>query len=46
VHSTLHYVFQAITLFNANRIKEALLRVDRLSANSSADPLACGIVVV
>jgi hypothetical protein len=46
VYSALHYVFQAIALFNANRIKEALLRVDRLSADSSADPLACGIVVV
>jgi hypothetical protein len=39
-------VFQAIALFNANRIKEALLRVDRLSADSSSDPIACGIVVV
>ncbi|KAG1735655.1 hypothetical protein EDD22DRAFT_924654 [Suillus occidentalis] len=39
------YLIKAIALFNANRIKEALLRVDRLSADSSADPLACGIVV-
>jgi hypothetical protein len=42
----LHFVFQAIALFNANRHKEAILRVDQLAADPSVDPLACGVVVV
>ncbi|KAG1810864.1 WD40-repeat-containing domain protein [Suillus subaureus] len=39
------YLIKAIALFNANRHKEALLRVEQLSAYPSADPLACGVVV-
>jgi hypothetical protein len=42
----LHYLFQAIALFNANRQTEAMLRVDQLAADPSVDPLACGVVVV
>ncbi|KAG2038866.1 WD40-repeat-containing domain protein [Suillus americanus] len=35
----------AIALFNANRHKEALLRVEQLSADPSADPPSCSVVV-
>jgi hypothetical protein len=42
----LHYWFQAIALFNANKYKEAILRVDQLAADPSVDPLACDVVVV
>ncbi|KAG1804852.1 uncharacterized protein HD556DRAFT_485881 [Suillus plorans] len=39
------YLIKAIALFNANRHEEAMLRVDQLAADPSADPIACGIVV-
>jgi hypothetical protein len=39
-------VFQAIALFNANRHKESLLRVEQLFADPSTDSLTCGVVVV
>ncbi|KAG2140211.1 uncharacterized protein EDB93DRAFT_682353 [Suillus bovinus] len=39
------YLIKAIALFNASRHKEAMIRVDQLSADPSADPLACGVVV-
>jgi tetratricopeptide (TPR) repeat protein len=39
------YLIKAIALFNSNRHKEALLRVEQLSVYPSADPLACGVVM-
>ncbi|KAG1721179.1 WD40-repeat-containing domain protein, partial [Suillus occidentalis] len=39
------YFIKAIALFNANRHKEAVLRVEELASDPSADPLACGVVV-
>jgi tetratricopeptide (TPR) repeat protein len=39
------YFIKAIALFNANRHKEAVLRVEQLASDPSADPLACGVVV-
>ncbi|KAG2336595.1 hypothetical protein BDR05DRAFT_1005727 [Suillus weaverae] len=41
---TLRYVFQAIVLFNANKHKESMLRVQQLAADPSADPITCGVV--
>ncbi|KAG2127419.1 hypothetical protein BD769DRAFT_1775949 [Suillus cothurnatus] len=35
----------AIALFNANRHKESMLRIDQLAADPSVDPLACSIVI-
>lgn len=45
-YSVLHYVLQAIVLFNTNRNKRAMLRVDQLSAGPSADPLVRGVMLV
>ncbi|KAG2746843.1 hypothetical protein P692DRAFT_201791673, partial [Suillus brevipes Sb2] len=39
------YFIKAIALFNANRHKEAVLRVEQLASDPAADPLACGVVV-
>lgn len=40
-------VFQAIALFNANRVGEAIMRVEELSARrDGVDPLLCGVVMV
>jgi hypothetical protein len=46
-YSLLHYVFQAIALFNANRHKEAMMRIQELAAACpNADTLACDVVKV
>ncbi|KAG2114211.1 uncharacterized protein F5147DRAFT_19324 [Suillus discolor] len=39
------YLIKAIALFNANRHEEAMVRVDQLSTDPSADPFVCGVVV-
>jgi tetratricopeptide (TPR) repeat protein len=39
------YLIKAIALFNSNRHKEALLRVEQLFADPSTDSLTCGVVV-
>lgn len=39
------YLIKAIALFNANKYKESILRVEQLAADPSADPLSCAIVL-
>jgi tetratricopeptide (TPR) repeat protein len=43
--TVLLYLIKAVALFNANRHKESMLRVDQLAVDPSVDPLACGVVI-